>query len=376
MPSSKTKSAESPRQIVQLRDVQHQSRAQRLIQQALSSDRLPHAYIFHGPDGVGKEMFAHGLAKLMLCESSTGGEGDAPSRDSCGICRSCVLVDAGNHPDLHLVYRQLAASHPDSAVRARKALDLGVDVIRHFVIDAVGLRPTVGPVKVFIIREADKITPQAQNALLKTLEEPPETTFLIMLASAADRLLATTRSRCQMVGFASLPSEFVARRLGELVDGLDAKTADLLAVLAQGSLGRAVLYAQDGFAELFGEVSEMLAGLDRMSAAKHSKRIVELAKESANRYKQRDKNLSDAAARRVALADILGSMATWYGSHLHAAAGRPHPFEVVRDGIDPEVAAQSIDSISDAESRLMQNAHAPLCIDGLMFELASHAICS
>ncbi len=354
-----------------LSDVQHQSRAQRLIQQALSSDRLPHAYIFHGPDGVGKEMFAHSVAKLLLCESPKLGEGDSPTKDSCGTCRSCVLVDAGNHPDLHLVYRQLAASHPDSAVRGRKALDLGVDVIRHFVIDAVGLRPTVGPVKVFIIREADKITPQAQNALLKTLEEPPDTTFLILLASASDRLLATTRSRCQMVGFASLPSEFVAQRLAELVDGLDAKTAELLAILAQGSLGRAVLYAQDGFAESFDEVATMLAGLDRVSALKYSKRIVEMAKESADRYKKRDKNLSDAAARRVALGDILGAMAAWYGSYLHAAAGRPHPFESRRDGIDQETAAQSIDAISDAEFRLAQNAHAPLCIDGLMFELAS-----
>jgi DNA polymerase-3 subunit delta' len=339
------------------------------------ANRLPHAYIFHGPDGVGKEMFAQAVAKLLLCESPDVAEGETPNKDSCGTCRSCVLVDAGNHPDLHLVYRQLAANHPDSIVRARKALDLGVDVIRHFVIDAVGLRPTVGPVKVFIIREADKITPAAQNALLKTLEEPPDTTFLILLASAADRLLATTRSRCQMVGFASLPGDFVATRLAELVEGVDSKTAELLAVLAQGSLGRAVLYAQDGFADLFGEVAAMLESLDRMSAANHSKRIVELAKESANRYKLRDKNLSDTAARRLALGDILGSMATWYGSHLYAAAGRSRPFASLRGGIDSETAAQSIDAISDAESRLEQNAHAPLCIDGLMFELASYAVC-
>ncbi len=314
-------------------------------------------------------MFAHAVAKLLLCESPN--LSDEANKDSCGTCQSCVLINAGNHPDLHLVYRQLAANHPDSAVRSRKALDLGVDVIRHFVIDAVGLRPTVGPVKVFVIREADKITPQAQNALLKTLEEPPETTFLILLASAAERLLATTRSRCQMVGFASLPVEFVARKLIELVEGLDDTTAQLLAVLSQGSLGRAVLYAQDGFADVFGEVAQMLVGLDQNSASTHSKRIVDIAKESADRYKKRDKNLSDSAARRVALGDILGAMATWYGNHLHAASGRSNPLAALKQGVNQEMAARSIDAISDAEFRLSQNAHAPLCIDGLMFELAS-----
>lgn len=371
MPSNKSKPADTPPQNVRLGDVLHQSRAQRLIQQALVSDRFPHAFVFHGPDGVGKEMFARAVAKLLLCESpQTVGD----TKDSCGVCRSCTLVDAGNHPDLHLVFRQLAAHHPDSSVRGRKALDLGVDVIRHFVIDAVGLRPTVGPVKVFIIREADKITPAAQNALLKTLEEPPETTILILVASAADRLLATTRSRCQLIGFASLPGQFVAEQLTKLVDGIGVDQATLLATLAQGSLGRAMTYAQDGFAESFGEIAAMLSGLDRMSAANHSKRLVEMAKDSANNYKSRDKNLSDAAARREALGDILGAMATWYGSHLHAAAGRSQPLPGLRSGIDPESAARSIDAISDAESRLSQNAHAPLCIDGLMFELASVAV--
>ena len=379
VPSSKSKPADSPIQNARLSDVLHQSRAQRLIQQSLASDRFPHAFIFHGPDGVGKETFARGVAKLLLCESpqvaTDSADSGSGAKDSCGSCRSCTLVDAGNHPDLHLVYRQLAAHHPDATVRGRKALDLGVDVVRHFVIDAVGLRPTVGPVKVFIIREADKITPAAQNALLKTLEEPPETTILILVASAADRLLATTRSRCQLIGFASLPTEFVAQRLTELAEGVDSERAGLLATLAQGSLGRALTYAQDGFAETFGEIASMLSGLDRMSAAKHSKRLVEMAKESANHYKSRDKNLSDSAARREALGDILGAMATWYGSHLHIASGRLQPLPGVRDGMEPEVAARSIDAISDAESRLSQNAHAPLCIDGLMFELASVAIC-
>ncbi|NOX57748.1 MAG: DNA polymerase III subunit [Planctomycetes bacterium] len=355
-------------------DIKHQDRAQRLIQRAISADRFPHAYIFHGPDGIGKEMFAIAVAKLLLCESPKDVEHEFPMRDACGQCSNCHLVDVGNHPDLHLVHRQLAAHHPDSAVRARKALDLGVDVIRHFVIDAVGVKPVSGRFKVFVIREADRITPGAQNALLKTLEEPPDTTILILLASALDRLLATTRSRCQLVGFASPPLDFVASRLCELVEGLTQTDADLLAVLSQGSLGRAVTLAEDGFVSVYSQVAGMLEKLDRSSASHAAKQLVEMAKDTANQYRKREKNLSEAAARRAALADLLSVIATWYAGHLHSSVGRTPMLPGLGDGPDAETSAQAIDAISDAESRLAQNVHAPLCIEGLFFALAAPTV--
>ena len=100
-----------------LADVCHQESAQNLVQRALLSARMPHAYILHGPDGVGKELFARRVAAVLLCEApvtvAPGG------RDACGACQSCHLVDADNHPDLHVVHRLLNAYHPDALVRNR-----------------------------------------------------------------------------------------------------------------------------------------------------------------------------------------------------------------------------------------------------------------
>jgi DNA polymerase-3 subunit delta' len=95
------------------------------------------------------------------------------------------------------VHRYLIKEHPESDVRKRKGLEISVDVLRHFVIERTALTPIRGRAKVFVIREADSMTTQAQNALLKTLEEPPGPTFIILLVSALDGLLPTTLSRCQ-----------------------------------------------------------------------------------------------------------------------------------------------------------------------------------
>jgi DNA polymerase-3 subunit delta' len=225
---------------VSLADVKHQATAQRMLQRAISSHRVPHAYVFHGPEGVGKEMLARGLARLLLCESpKRDAEPQASASataqvnqehllilDACGVCSECKLVAAGTHPDLHLIYRQLNREHPEPEVRKRKGLEIGVDVLRHFVIDKVGMKPSRGRAKVFLIREADVITPQAQNALLKTLEEPPGTTYLILLVTGLDHLLPTTLSRCQVVQFDALPYQFVRERLRAMRPDLPAEQAD------------------------------------------------------------------------------------------------------------------------------------------------------
>ena len=165
---------------MQISDVRHQDRAHRVLQLALSSNRVPHAYIFHGPSGVGREMLALRLARVMLCGSrgrSAADEGGLDLgievTDACGKCDDCKLMEAETHPDLHLIHRQLGALHPDQAVRNRQGLELMVQVIRHFVVDQSMLKSVQGRGKVFVVREAERMSTEAQNALLKTLEEPP-----------------------------------------------------------------------------------------------------------------------------------------------------------------------------------------------------------
>ncbi len=362
-------------------DVQHQERAQRIVRRALAAERFPHAYIFHGPDGVGKELFAHELARVLLCEQPgpAGGllaglepEGP-PELDACGQCRACHLVDVDNHPDLHLIHRQLNAHHPDQLVRNRKAIDIGVDVIRHFVINAVAITPAMGRAKVFIIRDADRITPQAQNALLKTLEEPPPTTFLILLANSVEQLLSTTRSRCQVVGFSPLPTAFVAEQVQARMDGLSDEDAQLYAALAQGSLGTALQYAGDDLAAFNRELGPVLAGLDARTAVAAARRIQEFAKESSTRYRQRDADLSDTAAQRQALRVVFVLLATWYRDVLHRQAGTS---ELLADRgsagaeMTLETAARAVARVAQAEWQLDASVNVQLCIESLMFELA------
>jgi DNA polymerase-3 subunit delta' len=253
-------------------DVLHQADAQDRLQRALQSGRLPHAYIFSGPDGVGKEMLATRLAAILLCAeprevSAPGQAGGSHSkeearstderpragektglrstvwRDACQECDDCRLLGVGNHPDFHRIYRTLNKLHPDRKVQVRKALDLSVDVIRHFLIAKIGLRPSRGRAKVFVVAEAQRLSTSAQNALLKTLEEPPGHSYLVLLATSADALLPTIQSRCHEVAFRRLPTEFVIEQLAGR-EGVSPESTRLIAELSQGALGEAVRYAE------------------------------------------------------------------------------------------------------------------------------------
>ncbi|QDV91005.1 DNA polymerase III subunit tau [Phycisphaerae bacterium RAS2] len=238
-------------------DVKHQSAAMERVRRALQSGRMPHAYLFTGRPGVGRQLFAERLSQYLLCaarrddavDSEDGGL-FAPSEpmplpveptvlDACGACEDCRMFAAGTHPDYHPIYRGLNRHHPDKGVQKRKALEHSVEVIRHFLLDAVTLRPSRGRAKVFLVSEAERLSIGAQNAMLKTLEEPPGHSYLILIASSADELLPTTRSRCHHVAFQALPADFIVQEL--IARGAtDPDEARFLAALSQGSLGAAM----------------------------------------------------------------------------------------------------------------------------------------
>jgi len=308
--------------------LKHQEYAERTILRAMARKRIPHAYIFHGPDGVGKEKFARACARLFLCEAK-GQAADSAPREACGTCPGCRAVAGETHPDLHIVHRYQSREHPDADVRKRKGLELGVDVIRHFLIDCVGLTSTRGRGKIFIVREADRITPQAQNALLKTLEEPPQQTFLFLLVSSPDRLLPTFLSRCQSVRFDALPSEFITAQLTPLMPDLSTQHVEWYARSSCGSLGWAVTAAKDELFELNERIVKGLAALhqpevphltkgpridpakDNVSIArkvaeadKNAKAWAEEADGLGERYRKRDPDITDTEATRRGLETI------------------------------------------------------------------------
>jgi len=362
-------------------DVEHQDRAAALVQRALFSDRVPHAYIFHGPDGVGKETFARALTGVLLCHQPQRVEtpDGQPQLHACGKCHDCDTARAGTHPDLHLIYRQLIKYHDDPTVRKRKGRDLGVDVVRQFVIDKVGAKPARGRAKVFIVREADRITPQAQNALLKTLEEPPVTTFLILLVSALDRMLPTIRSRCCLAPFGPLPDEFIVARLVELQPDVSPERARLCARFAQGSLGLALQHAADQLDEQNDRLIETLQGLPAKPVAHSVSRLDQQARALATRFAEREPEITETESVRRGLKTLLSLAATWYRDVLHACVASKgltanvayaRKITAAAGKTTPERLIEMIRQLTESESQLDANVNLKLCLDALIIRLS------
>ncbi|NTX13509.1 DNA polymerase III subunit delta' [Myxococcus sp. CA056] len=217
-----------------LASVLGQPRAIDSLQAALRGGAVHHAYLFAGPEGVGKELAAVGLAQALTCPEQPN--------VGCGACASCVRVARGLHPDVtwvmpddERVSRGLAGRSDFTGTPSR---ELRVEQIRGLQ-ERLALRGLESRRKVAIVISAQAMNVQAQNAFLKTLEEPPSETTLVLVANAMDKLLPTIRSRCSKVHFGPLSVELVAERV-RTERKLDADTAQLAAIMAGGSLGRAL----------------------------------------------------------------------------------------------------------------------------------------
>ena len=373
-----------------LAEVQHQPTAQGRLQRALRGARTPHAYVFHGPEGVGKEMLARAFAGVLLCPSprercgaGDGVEGtfegvDGKFIDACGECEDCALVSSGNHPDFHSVYRELIKYHPDPAVRNRKALDLGVDVIREFLIGTAGRRPVRGRAKVYVVREAERMNVSAQNALLKTLEEPPPNTYIILLSGSAERLLPTTRSRSQLVPFGPLPVEFVRRRLLASYAELSEAEARFLAAVSEGRLGPALAAAADGLHHIKKPLLEATAGLQPGRALAWAKKVTEAGQILADSMSTRRSQASEVDLKRRALGLLLSALAYAFDdalrAHLQNTKGPAHADQVdeihrLTRRLDAERAASAVQRMASAETHLNRNVNVALSLEGLAAEL-------
>jgi DNA polymerase III subunit delta' len=199
-----------------------------------AAERPHHAYILAGPEGSGKSLVARAFVASLLC-----------ARGGCGECRDCTLAMRDHHPNEFIV-------EPEGR-------DIHIDTIRDEVWQhAYRTSPEPGR-KVFVIREADRLSPPAADTLLKVLEEPPADTVFLLLSARAHELPDTIASRCHVVTFAALPEAFVVSQLE--AEGVDDARAQLVARLAGGNLGRARRMATDAEGLAFRDVAA--AALDR-----------------------------------------------------------------------------------------------------------------
>lgn len=251
-----------------------QDRAVETLRRALGSGRLHHAWIFHGPAGVGKFTTAVSFAAAALDPTTIqpGREVPEPDPDS----RTQQLILAGSHPDLHVITKELARFSDDKQVRDRKLITIPKAVIDEHLIRPSALSASVragGAVdKVFVVDEAELLdrsptNAPVQNALLKTLEEPPAGTLIILVTSEEERLLPTIRSRCQRVAFVRLDERDMQKWLGASDDaaGLELSEQDRrwLIRYAQGSPGAFLAAARGRVHEWHARLAPMFEALSR-----------------------------------------------------------------------------------------------------------------
>ena len=264
--------------------VRAQPTAVATLRRALGSGRVHHAYLFDGPDGVGKELAAFALAQALVCEKR-GERGE----DACGSCSACARAvpregDARPvHPDVVVLERGLYEP-AQIGRRTAETQDISIDQVRTLVLARASFPPHEGIAKVFVIRRADELSTSAANALLKTLEEPGRRTHFVLLTSRPDTLLPTILSRTQRVRFGLLPDDVVTDLL--VARGVDARAASQAAKLAGGSVEAATSLADpDENAEREAFVARALAaidapdlglGLDLAEEAKKAKQQLEL----------------------------------------------------------------------------------------------------
>jgi DNA polymerase III subunit delta' len=197
-------------------DIVGHERIVEVFRRSVRSGKTPHSYIFEGVQGCGRRKTALALIQALFCT--------AVADDACGVCPSCRKVAGGNHGDIHVI-----EPLPDKR-------DISIEQLREIQRE-LALRPYEAPRKACIIEPADRMSVNAANSLLKTLEEPPGNAIIILLTENADMLLPTIRSRCQSIRFSSLSPENVRLLLER--SGVAPELAELLAPLSEGSMQRA-----------------------------------------------------------------------------------------------------------------------------------------
>ena len=212
--------------------------------QAAIRDKKPfHAYLFQGEEGVGKEAMARTFAAGLQCQSESA---DKP----CKECVSCRQMESGNQPDVIWVTREKAS--------------LGVDEIREQLCNTMDIKPFSSPYKIYLVPEAEKMTEAAQNALLKTIEEPPEYGVVILMTSNISALLPTIQSRCLTMEFRPLSTAVVESYVKEHCQVPDYQ-ARASAAFAQGNLGKAMRYAKsEDFIERKDHIISLLRHVEQM----------------------------------------------------------------------------------------------------------------
>lgn len=331
------------------------------FRRALDRGRLASSFLFAGPPGVGKRTFALKLAQAMLCHTRP-----EIALDPCGTCPSCAQVLAGTHPDLDVV------SKPDDKSFLPLELLIGErdHRRREGLCHNIGLKPFLGGRKIAIIDDADYLNAEGANAILKTLEEPPPRSVLILIGTTPAKQLPTIRSRCQLIRFQPLPTPVVANLLVSKGLVADPSEAQRLARYSEGSLQKALELTDPDLWSFRNTLYDRLSDstLDSVQLAKTVAAFV-------------DEAGKEAPARRARFRQVIAFAAEFYRQLLHAQCGisvsedselQNHVCRAIERGQgDQDISAARLDRCLDAAGQIDRNANQSTLIECWLDDLAS-----
>lgn len=311
----------------------------RHLQSAIKNGTVSHAYIFEGPSGMGKKLLANTFAKALQCEERIS--------PPCQTCVSCRRFENHNHPDV--IY-----------VAPAKTKSIGVDDIREQVNRNMEIKPYEYPYKIFLIDAADTMTAAAQNALLKTIEEPAGYGVFLLLAANKDFFLPTILSRCVTFRMQPLPDTLVTAEL--LARGIDEELARTAGVYARGNIGRAIQLAEsDEFQAMRRKLLSHMCDLPSMELVKAFSLF-----ELLEGYKDQIQEALDILFlwyRDIVVAKETG------GNHFLMQSD--YRDEIMREAKSADFKAlyDKLEAVQLAKSQLRQNGSFPLTIEVLLFKI-------
>ena len=328
-----------------LETVLAQPTAVQTLERALASGRVHHAYLFDGPDGVGKERAAFGLAQALVCERRAEGQAHA-----CGECRACTRAVPRDgqtrpaHSDIVVIERGL---YDPAAIgrRTPETQDISIDQVRTLVLTRGAYAPIEGKAKVFIVRRAEELSNAAANALLKTLEEPGARTHFVLLSSTADALLPTIRSRALRVRFGALPEAIVAQLLE--ARGTERARAAEIARLSGGSMAAAAALADP---DASSKREELVARAMTALEARDTSGVFELSEDAKK-------------GEKAELAIQLEALAAALAGHARGSAGASNR--------TADVAAARHALVLAALQQLDANASVQLTVEAMLLKMRS-----
>lgn len=359
-------------------DLVGQDQAARYLRAAAESGRFSHAYLFVGPPGAGKKTAARAFACALYCEDH-----------GCGGCPTCYRIRHGHHPDVHIIAPEGAATYRVEQVRE--------------IIHDTNLAPIEGPHKVYIVEDAGSFNDASANAFLKTLEEPPADTVLILLAHSFDAVQPTIVSRCQVVRFRRLAPELA---IGLLAEQTGAERPDAVAALAAagGVVARARAFLEstsrraarttilatlsrlatmddldvlDAARDLLAAVRAPLDDVKAGQAAELKEREEFLGKTSTRLIEDRHKR-ELTSAEREGIAEVLNVAESWLRDCLVLSEGAPDlvlnadatdAMEPVAAVITPAAASTALAAVKEARRRISYNVSPQLAVEAMLFEI-------